>query len=128
MPALTQEKLYTIDDIYALPDGERAELIDGQIYYMAPPSRKHQRILGEIYATIREYIKENNGSCEVDIAPFAVFLNKDDTNHNSIISIKPHLPSVIPHKSSPHHTPVQNVLPPGIYARCALTLPLTHLL
>ena len=23
---------YTIDDIYALPDGERAEIIDGQIY------------------------------------------------------------------------------------------------
>ena len=41
--ALPQENLYTIDDIYALPDGERAELIDGQIYYMAPPSRKHQK-------------------------------------------------------------------------------------
>ena len=24
---------YTIEDIYALPDGERAELIDGKIYY-----------------------------------------------------------------------------------------------
>ncbi len=23
---------YTIDDIYALPDGKRAELIDGKIY------------------------------------------------------------------------------------------------
>ena len=40
--ALAQEKLYTIDDIYSLPDGERAELIDGQIFYMAPPSREHQ--------------------------------------------------------------------------------------
>lgn len=30
-----------IDDIYALPDGERAELIDGKIYYMAPPSTKY---------------------------------------------------------------------------------------
>ena len=47
MPALAQEKIYTIDDIYALPDGQRAELIDGQIYMMAPPSRKHQRIAGE---------------------------------------------------------------------------------
>lgn len=36
--ALAQEKIYTIADIYALPDGERAELIDGQIYYMAPPA------------------------------------------------------------------------------------------
>ena len=32
--ALAQEKVYTIDDIYALPDGERAELIDGKIYNM----------------------------------------------------------------------------------------------
>ena len=28
---------YTIDDIYALPDDQRAELIDGRIYNMAPP-------------------------------------------------------------------------------------------
>ena len=57
MPALAQESCYTIDDIYALPDGERAELIDGQIYYMAPPTRKHQDIVGELFGTIREYIK-----------------------------------------------------------------------
>lgn len=43
---LPRERTYTIDDIYALPDGERAELIDGQIYYMAPPSRKHQAVFG----------------------------------------------------------------------------------
>ena len=35
---------HTIDEIYALPDGERAEIIDGHIYMMAPPSRKHQKI------------------------------------------------------------------------------------
>lgn len=72
---------YTIDDIYALPDGERAELIDGQIYYMTPPSRKHQRLTVEISTLINNYIKDNNGSCEVDIAPFAVFLNEDDRNY-----------------------------------------------
>ena len=32
--ALLKEESYTIEDIYALPDGERAELIDGHIYYM----------------------------------------------------------------------------------------------
>ena len=41
MPLL-EEKVYTIDDIYALPEGERAELTDGHIYYMAPPNRTHQ--------------------------------------------------------------------------------------
>ena len=43
MPFLQRED-YTTEDIYALPEGTRAELIDGQIYYMAPPSRRHQRI------------------------------------------------------------------------------------
>ena len=79
--ALVQEKIYTVGDIYALSDGERAELIDGQIYYMAPLTRKHQRIIGELFAAIREYINGNNGTCEVDIAPFAVFLNEDDVNY-----------------------------------------------
>ncbi len=34
---------YTIKDIYNLPEGKRAELINGQIYMMAPPSTKHQK-------------------------------------------------------------------------------------
>ena len=45
---LPKEEIYTIDDIYALPEGERAELIDGHIYYMAPPSRTHQKISMEL--------------------------------------------------------------------------------
>lgn len=78
---LPKERLYTIEDIYALSDGERAELIDGQIYYMAPPSRKHQGIVGELFAAIRDYIRKNNGSCRIYPAPFAVFLSKDDTTY-----------------------------------------------
>lgn len=78
---LPEEKNYTVDDIYKLPDGERAELIDGQIYFMAPPSRIHQKILMYISAAISNYIARKDGSCEVYPAPFAVFLNKDDTNY-----------------------------------------------
>ncbi|MCI8972563.1 MAG: Uma2 family endonuclease [Lachnospiraceae bacterium] len=72
---------YTIEYIYALPDGERAELIDGQIYYMAPPNTRHQRILNYINTEINMYIRKNNGECEVFPAPFAVFLNDDDMNY-----------------------------------------------
>ena len=81
MDALKKKKIYTIDDIYALPDGERAELIDGKIYYMAPPSRTHQRISGKLYQTIANYIDSKSGKCEIYAAPFAVFLNKDDINY-----------------------------------------------
>lgn len=81
MDALRKEKIYTIDDIYALPDGERAELIDGKIYYMAPPSTKHQRIVSNIHYRIRDYIEHNNSECEVFPSPFAVFLNENDKNY-----------------------------------------------
>lgn len=76
-----QEEIYTIEDIYALPDGERAELIDGRIYYMSPPNTKHQRLLNFISTEINMYIRQNNGECEVFPAPFAVFLNEDDKNY-----------------------------------------------
>jgi len=80
-PALAQEKSYTIDDIYSLPEGSRAELIDGQIYYMALPNCRHQEIARELFSSINSYIKSRAGSCESFFAPFAVFLNEDDTNY-----------------------------------------------
>ena len=79
--ALPQEKTYTIEDIYNLPEGTRAELIDGQIYYMAPPSKMHQEILGALYRKIADYIDAKKGDCKIYFAPFAVFLNKDDANY-----------------------------------------------
>lgn len=79
--ASAQKKFYTIDDIYNLPEGSRAELIDGQIYYMVPPSRKHQTIARELFSSINSYIKANGGSCEPFFAPFAVFLYEDDINY-----------------------------------------------
>ena len=78
---LPHEKYYTLEDIYALPNGKRAELIDGQIYDMAPPSRIHQKIIQFMSMAIGNYIAGKNGTCEVYPAPFAVFLNQDDTNY-----------------------------------------------
>lgn len=79
--ALQQENIYTIDDIYALPDGQRAELIDGRIYNMAPPARVHQKLITELVSVLHQHIRNNNGNCEVYPAPFAVFLNADDKNY-----------------------------------------------
>ena len=78
---LPEKNTYTTDYIYSLPEGQRAELIDGQIYNMAPPSRIHQKLVMEMSASIREYIRDNSGGCEVYPAPFAVFLNADDKNY-----------------------------------------------
>lgn len=75
---LPKEHTYTIDDIYSLSEGHRAELINGQIYKMAPSSTAHQRILSFLHLEIGNYIRNNTGTCEVIPAPFAVFLHNED--------------------------------------------------
>jgi Uma2 family endonuclease len=81
MEALWKGELYTVEDIYALPDGERAELLDGRIYYTAPPTARHQRLLNFLNTEINLYIRGKGGECEVFPAPFAVFLYEDDRNY-----------------------------------------------
>lgn len=73
-------KTYTIADIEALPPGERAELIDGEMFIMDAASITHQRILGELYVQIYTHIKNNNGPCEVFIAP-GVYVKDDIYNY-----------------------------------------------
>ena len=81
MDAARKLEFHTIEDIYTLPDGLRAELIDGRIYYMAPPNTRHQKIVSDLHYQIKDFIRKNKGDCEVFPAPFAVFLNRDDTNY-----------------------------------------------
>ncbi len=81
MDAFRKEEIYTIDDIYALPDGERAELIDGKIYHMAPPNTKHQRLVHFFDREIGNYIQNHKGECEVFPAPFVVFLSENNKNY-----------------------------------------------
>lgn len=78
---LPKPESYTTDYIYALPEGQRAELIDGKIYDMAPPNRMHQELAGELYRIISNYIHSNKGACKIYPAPFAVFLNADNKTY-----------------------------------------------
>ena len=78
---LSKESSFTTDYIFSLPEGQRAELIDGVVYDMAPPNRLHQELVSELHYKITDYIKKNNGACKVFPAPFAVFLNADDKTY-----------------------------------------------
>ncbi len=77
---LPYERRYTSEDYWNIPDGQRAELIDGQLYNMAPPSRIHQKLISQFTLILGQYIRDNNGSCEVYPAPFAVNLDSEDIN------------------------------------------------
>lgn len=72
---------YTIADIDALPEGQRAELIDGRMYMMASPALSHQDILVWLSVRIFNYIETHKGKCRVVPAPFGVFIRKDDRNY-----------------------------------------------
>ena len=83
--ALAHTSNYTEEDYYNLPENVRAELIDGQFYYMSAPSRIHQEILGFLFKKIANYIDQRKGDCKVYPAPFAVKLFED----NSKIIVEP---------------------------------------
>ena len=51
--ALQESKKATLADWESLGEDVRAELIAGEIYYMAPPNRKHQETLMFLSADIR---------------------------------------------------------------------------
>ena len=69
---------YTVEDYFALPEDYRAELIDGVFYDMATPGFVHQDIIGAIYYTFSNYIRNNKGKCRAIMAPSAVQLDCDD--------------------------------------------------
>lgn len=78
--AQVQAKTYSEEDYYKLDENTRAELIDGQFYDLAAPSRIHQEILMFLSKNIANYIDTNSGSCRIYPAPFAVKLFDDTAN------------------------------------------------
>ena len=79
-PSLVQE-YYTTDYIEALPEGERAELIDGKLYMMASPSVLHQDIITFLTMKIGNCIEEHNKGCKLNVSPIAVYINNDKYNY-----------------------------------------------
>lgn len=72
---------FTMEDIENLPEGVRAELIDGQIFYFASPKIIHQRLARNLSYKIQSHILDNNGKCEMFFAPVAVKLVEDNKNY-----------------------------------------------
>ena len=76
-----REKLYTIEDIEALPEGVRAELVDGQMYMMAAPTTLHERICTELLTEWNIHIRRSKLPCMVLSSNVAVYLLDDDSKY-----------------------------------------------
>jgi Uma2 family endonuclease len=74
------ETHYTYADVLEWDEDVRAEIIDGEIYMMAPPFRNHQELLTKLLVEIANFLKGK--PCKVYPAPFGVrlFPKKDNTD------------------------------------------------
>jgi Uma2 family endonuclease len=70
--ALKEEEFYTYADILDMDEHIRAEIIDGELYMMAPPATSHQDISGELFGQLWQFLKGK--SCKVYAAPLGVRL------------------------------------------------------
>ena len=60
MPAAA-ERYWTAEDVRALPDdGNRYEVIDGEVLVTPAPTTGHQHILGNLYTRLREYVERHD--------------------------------------------------------------------
>ena len=84
MTAVPNEKPYTVADIESLPEGQRAELIDGDMYLLASPARIHQRISGHLYHTILTHIEQKKMPCDAYAAPFIVYIGGAEDHYNYV--------------------------------------------
>ena len=88
---LPKEDHYTLADVLTWDEQERIELIDGAPVMMAPPSRAHQKISGELGRQLGNYL--DGKKCEVYAAPFAVrlFEKSGDRPENVDTLVEPDL-------------------------------------
>ena len=83
LACIDDTKIWTYEDVQKLNNGNRYELIDGTLYMLASPSTMHQKISGEIFGQIREYLKGK--SCEVYFAPMDVNFEKKLEKSNNFV-------------------------------------------
>lgn len=77
---------YTYADYQAWDDGNRYELIDGEVYDMSPaPTRTHQAIVGALFTQLYNHLKGK--ACKVFVAPFDVILSEDTVVQPDIVVI-----------------------------------------
>ncbi|MGH9941785.1 MAG: Uma2 family endonuclease [Pyrinomonadaceae bacterium] len=73
-------KIHSIEDLYRVPDNQKAEIVDGEIVLMSPTGVAPNYATGEIFASLREYARRTKlGRAVTDNAGFKVNLSHRDS-------------------------------------------------
>jgi len=82
-----ETRKYTYEDLRTMPqNGNRYELIGGEVYVTPSPNTKHQRVAGNLYFEIRQFVK-GRGLGEVFFAPFDVVFGDQDVVQPDLLFI-----------------------------------------
>ena len=76
MPLPAKREQYTFADVLTWDEGEHIEIINGEAFMMATPSRIHQKITGELFRQLANFLEGKQ--CGVYAAPFGVRLFEQD--------------------------------------------------
>jgi Uma2 family endonuclease len=86
MPLLKEmeKESYTYADVLEWDESLRAEIIDGKVFMMSPPSTYHQSISGRLFYQFFHFLRDK--TCQVFAAPFGVRLfPKEDNGDNTLV-------------------------------------------
>lgn len=76
----------TYGDYLLLPEGNRYEIIEGELFMTPSPRTIHQRVIVKLFQLINDFVKKGELG-EVFIAPYDVILSKHDIVQPDIIFV-----------------------------------------
>jgi Uma2 family endonuclease len=85
---------YTYNDYLLLPEDKRFEILDGELYMVAAPNTKHQRVSRRLEVALIQHIEEG---ClgEIFDAPYDVILSEEDVVQPDILFVRKERSTVI---------------------------------
>jgi|ERR1051325_3470270 Uma2 family endonuclease len=88
MTVAPSEKKWTYEDYLLLPDedGQRYEIIEGELFVNAAPLKRHQLICGNVFMIIAPYVRKHRCG-EVYFAPVDVVLSDIDVVQPDLLYI-----------------------------------------
>jgi Uma2 family endonuclease len=104
----------TLMEVYRmLPEGTRAEIIDGTLYMSPAPLLSHQTVVTDILTEIHSYLKENRQG-KVFPSPIDVYLNEENAFQPDLVFVSTERSSIL-REDGIYGTPdlIIEVLSPG---------------
>jgi Uma2 family endonuclease len=130
---ITALRPLTYDDLLEMPDdGQRYEIIDGELIFTPAPAIKHQRVLRALIRILGAFAYET-GRSELILPPFDLVLGPYSIVKPDLLLIAPRhprysgddnrfegSPELVVEVGSPHSLRIELVRKSALYARCGV--------